>query len=74
MKRSIHPAYGPVVFRDTSNGSTFLTRSTLGGDPAGHAARQLVGPLARLHCGHEALRQEQCCDATAQRSLIAVRF
>lgn len=29
MKRGIHPAYGPVVFRDRSAGSAFLTRSTM---------------------------------------------
>lgn len=29
MKPDIHPAYGPVVFRDKSAGITFLTRSTL---------------------------------------------
>lgn len=28
MKRGIHPQYGPVVFRDRSTGTTFLTRST----------------------------------------------
>ncbi|WP_448222599.1 type B 50S ribosomal protein L31 [Gordonia iterans] len=28
MKPGIHPAYGPVVFRDASTGSQFLTRST----------------------------------------------
>ena len=31
MRKNIHPAYGPVVFRDTSTGTTFVTRSTLGG-------------------------------------------
>lgn len=31
MKKSIHPTYGPVVFRDTSAGVAFLTRSTLAG-------------------------------------------
>lgn len=30
--KNIHPTYGPVVFRDTSAGFTFLTRSTLAGD------------------------------------------
>lgn len=36
MKKDIHPAYGPVVFRDVSAGFAFLTRSTLTGDtPAG---------------------------------------
>lgn len=29
MKQAIHPAYGPVVFRDRSTGATFLTRSTI---------------------------------------------
>ncbi|MFT4298152.1 MAG: type B 50S ribosomal protein L31 [Aeromicrobium sp.] len=29
MKKNLHPAYGPVVFRDTSSGATVLTRSTL---------------------------------------------
>lgn len=29
MKQGIHPAYGPVVFRDRSTGGTFVTRSTL---------------------------------------------
>ncbi|MFI8888196.1 type B 50S ribosomal protein L31 [Streptomyces sp. NPDC053813] len=28
MKSGIHPAYGPVVFRDKAAGSAFLTRST----------------------------------------------
>lgn len=28
MKPGIHPAYGYVVFRDTSCGAAFLTRST----------------------------------------------
>lgn len=28
MKRGIHPDYHPVVFRDSSTGKTFLTRST----------------------------------------------
>ncbi|BBA96968.1 putative ribosomal protein L31 [Actinacidiphila reveromycinica] len=32
MKPSIHPAYGPVVFRDRASGDAFLTRSTLTGD------------------------------------------
>lgn len=31
MKPDIHPAYGPVVFRDQTTGETFLTRSTLAG-------------------------------------------
>lgn len=31
MRKNIHPAYGPVVFRDRSTGTTFATRSTLGG-------------------------------------------
>lgn len=29
MKQEIHPAYGPVVFRDRSAGSLLLTRSTI---------------------------------------------
>ncbi|SEF59067.1 large subunit ribosomal protein L31 [Actinacidiphila yanglinensis] len=29
MKSTIHPAYGPVVFRDRATGDAFLTRSTL---------------------------------------------
>ncbi|MFI8816065.1 MULTISPECIES: type B 50S ribosomal protein L31 [unclassified Streptomyces] len=29
MKPGIHPAYGPVVFRDKAAGFAFLTRSTL---------------------------------------------
>ena len=29
MKQDIHPAYGPVAFRDRSTGRVFLTRSTL---------------------------------------------
>lgn len=29
MKKSIHPTYEPVVFRDRSAGTTYLTRSTL---------------------------------------------
>lgn len=28
MRSDIHPRYEPVVFRDTSTGSMFLTRST----------------------------------------------
>ncbi|MGI8328678.1 type B 50S ribosomal protein L31 [Actinomadura scrupuli] len=28
MKNSIHPAYGPVAFRDRGTGDVFLTRST----------------------------------------------
>ncbi|WP_084963584.1 type B 50S ribosomal protein L31 [Thermoactinospora rubra] len=32
MKKGIHPAYRPVVFRDPSAGFAFLTRSTLTGD------------------------------------------
>jgi large subunit ribosomal protein L31 len=28
MKSGIHPAYGPVVYRDKSAGYAFLTRST----------------------------------------------
>ncbi|MDA5282716.1 type B 50S ribosomal protein L31 [Streptomyces sp. NPDC054904] len=29
MKSGIHPAYGPVVFRDSASGTAFLTRSTM---------------------------------------------
>lgn len=29
MKHAIHPEYGPVVFRDHSAGTSFLTRSTM---------------------------------------------
>ena len=29
MKKDIHPAYRPVVFRDTNSGEEFLTRSTM---------------------------------------------
>lgn len=37
MKQRIHPAYGPVVFRDRSADLTFLTRSTIVGRlPEGH--------------------------------------
>ncbi|MET9125869.1 type B 50S ribosomal protein L31 [Streptomyces sp. NPDC004528] len=32
MKLGIHPAYGPVVFRDRAGGFAFLTRSTLTSD------------------------------------------
>ena len=32
MKNAIHPAYGPVVFRDRSADFAFLTRSTLSSD------------------------------------------
>lgn len=32
MKKGIHPEYGPVVFRDRSGGSIFLTASTLASD------------------------------------------
>ncbi|MEU3599347.1 type B 50S ribosomal protein L31 [Streptomyces sp. NPDC006798] len=32
MKPGIHPAYGPVVFRDSASGFAFLTRSTMTGD------------------------------------------
>ncbi|WP_103504743.1 MULTISPECIES: type B 50S ribosomal protein L31 [Streptomyces] len=43
MQPDIHPAYGPVVFRDRSAGFAFLTRSTLSaraaGDGAGDGAR-----------------------------------
>ena len=39
MKQDIHPAYGPVVFRDASAGFAFLTRSTLVGRAAGGPGR-----------------------------------
>lgn len=29
MKKGIHPEYRPVVFRDSSTGTMFLTRSTV---------------------------------------------
>lgn len=29
MRKHLHPAYGPVVFRDRSAGVAFLTRSTM---------------------------------------------
>ncbi|MFD3335980.1 type B 50S ribosomal protein L31 [Streptomyces sp. NPDC058700] len=29
MKPGIHPAYEPVVFRDSASGTAFLTRSTM---------------------------------------------
>ncbi|MFI8962764.1 type B 50S ribosomal protein L31 [Streptomyces sp. NPDC053493] len=32
MKRGIHPAYEPVVFRDSASGTAFLTRSTMTSD------------------------------------------
>ena len=32
MKKTIHPEYGPVVYRDKSADLAFLTRSTLAGD------------------------------------------
>lgn len=31
MKPGIHPAYGPVVFRDKASSAAFLTRSTATG-------------------------------------------
>lgn len=31
MKPGIHPAYGPVAFRDRATGDVVLTRSTLAG-------------------------------------------
>lgn len=30
MKKEIHPEYKTVVFQDTQNGTTFLTKSTMG--------------------------------------------
>ncbi|MBA4608894.1 type B 50S ribosomal protein L31 [Aeromicrobium sp. Marseille-Q0843] len=32
MKKDIHPGYEPVVFRDKSSDTTYLTRSTLTSD------------------------------------------
>lgn len=32
MKKGIHPDYHPVVFRDSSTGTSFLTRSTATSD------------------------------------------
>lgn len=29
MKKDIHPVYGPVAFRDSATGHTFVTRSTM---------------------------------------------
>lgn len=29
MKKDIHPKYRPVVFKDVSSGTTYLTRSTI---------------------------------------------
>lgn len=29
MKKDIHPDYRPVVFQDTSSGTSFVTRSTI---------------------------------------------
>ena len=37
MKQGIHPAYGPVVFRDRATGDLVLTRSTLVDQAAGRA-------------------------------------
>ncbi|MFF7472424.1 type B 50S ribosomal protein L31 [Streptomyces sp. NPDC008092] len=34
MRNGIHPAYGPVVFRDRAANHAFLTRSTLAGAEA----------------------------------------
>ncbi|MFD5469216.1 type B 50S ribosomal protein L31 [Streptomyces sp. NPDC127105] len=34
MRKGIHPAYGPVVFRDRAAGYAFLTRSTMTGEKA----------------------------------------
>lgn len=35
MKQGIHPAYGPVAFRDRGTGRVFVTRSTLAGKDTG---------------------------------------
>ena len=32
MKHNIHPAYGPIVFRDTAGDFAFLTKSTATSD------------------------------------------
>ncbi|MEV6567248.1 type B 50S ribosomal protein L31 [Streptomyces kronopolitis] len=32
MQTALHPAYGPVVFRDRAAGHAFLTRSTATGE------------------------------------------
>lgn len=32
MRKEIHPAYGPVVFRDRAANHAFLTRSTMSSD------------------------------------------
>jgi large subunit ribosomal protein L31 len=37
VKPGIHPAYGPVAFRDRSTGDVVLTRSTLAGRAEGSA-------------------------------------
>ncbi|MFI5797295.1 type B 50S ribosomal protein L31 [Streptomyces sp. NPDC051677] len=34
MRKGIHPAYGPVVFRDRAANHAFLTNSTLAGGTA----------------------------------------
>ncbi|MBM7518044.1 type B 50S ribosomal protein L31 [Nocardioides nitrophenolicus] len=39
MKQGIHPAYGPVVFRDRATGDLVLTRSTLAGGATGPDGR-----------------------------------
>ncbi|MEU6194208.1 type B 50S ribosomal protein L31 [Streptomyces sp. NPDC047061] len=44
MRKGIHPAYGPVVFRDRAANHAFLTRSTLaGGSTAGNTAAETAG-------------------------------
>ncbi|MEU5280309.1 type B 50S ribosomal protein L31 [Streptomyces asoensis] len=35
MRKDIHPAYGPVVFRDRAANHAFLTRSTLSATAGG---------------------------------------
>lgn len=37
MKQGIHPAYGPVAFRDRGTGQVFVTRSTLAGQDTGRS-------------------------------------
>jgi len=39
VKKSTHPTYGPVVYRDASAGFAFLTRSTLAGQTAAGPGR-----------------------------------
>ena len=43
MQNTIHPAYGPVVFRDCSGNLELITRSTLAGSLADDHPRVTVG-------------------------------